>query len=165
MQRLGDTTEQWEREQQQQSDEAEKEREDERHALTVLGIPASSVAAAVQPVRKAGPAAVLKLLSDAEQVVLNGNHLHVDDPAATRSQFTNLMLGGETYVAHSRDGGESRRLKPALLARLHPIAHNALMLMWRARAHLMGGVPTLTWDRQGIELLPYKKFKSIGAAA
>ena len=61
--------------------------------------------------------------------------------------------------------GAVQQLKPALLRRIHPLVHNCLLLMWRARAELLGGVPTLRADHSGVDLQPYQRLKRIGSRA
>ena len=77
-----------------------------------------------------------------------------------RRDLLELLLGKETYTVVTAGGKvKALKLKPALLRLMHPLVHNCLMLMWRARARKLGGVPALRADHSGIDLLPYQPFK------
>ena len=76
-----------------------------------------------------------------------------------RRDLLELLLGKETYTVATGGKVKVLKLKPTLLRLMHPLVHNCLMLMWRARARKIGGVPTLRADHSGLDLLPYRPFK------
>ena len=75
---------------------------------------------------------------------------------ATRRQWTELLLG------RSSDPLSGLAWSAPLLRLLDRHCHNFLLLAWRTRAELLGGVPTLLPAGRGIERKPYRRMKSIG---
>ena len=75
---------------------------------------------------------------------------------ATRRQWTELLLG------RSSDPLSGLAWSAPLLRLLDRHCHNFLLLAWRTRASLLGGVPTLLPAGRGIERKPYRRMKSIG---
>lgn len=76
--------------------------------------------------------------------------------AATRQQWCELLLGRCAEPISGRAWDAS-----LLRATQRPI-HNFLLLAWRTRAQLLGGVPTLLPAGRGIAIAPYQRMKSIG---
>jgi endonuclease/exonuclease/phosphatase family metal-dependent hydrolase len=71
-------------------------------------------------------------------------------------QWFELLLGRRA------DAVTGRSWCPSLLLATQSPIHNYLLLAWRCRATLLGGVPTLQSAGRGLVTVPYKRMKSIG---
>ena len=80
-----------------------------------------------------------------------------EDRDETTRAWCELILG------RHHDPTTHRRWDPSLLQEIQIHTQNYLLLAWRTRAALMGGVPTLTaGGHGGIVMMPYRRMKSIG---
>jgi len=72
-------------------------------------------------------------------------------PVPTACSWYELLLGrrSDPLTGHSWDA--------ALLQATQAPVHNFLLLAWRHRAAVLGGVPTLQPAGRGIVVLPYKR--------
>jgi hypothetical protein len=75
------------------------------------------------------------------------------------AQWCELVLG------RSCDATSGDHWDAAMLRALSSPIHNYLLLLWRARASLLGGVPTLNARYSGITMVPYRRMKSISVEA
>lgn len=75
---------------------------------------------------------------------------------ATSVDWCELLLGRCT------DPVTGVRWNASLLLALQSHMQNFLLLTWRARAALLGGVPTLLTGGRGITMVPYQRMKTIG---
>ncbi len=120
---------------------------------------ADGSAQAAFPPRDVGAVALSALLNDAEGALpTDASGEPAMCPALTR--WVLLVLGLERYKTGD---GRERSWAPELMQRAHGAAHDFLALMWRARARLIGGVPTLVRQggRAAVQLLPYERFKRL----
>jgi hypothetical protein len=80
-----------------------------------------------------------------------------EEPDEVTRAWCELILG------RRRDPTTHRLWDPSLLQEIQIHTQNFLLLAWRTRAALMGGVPTLTaGGHGGIVMMPYRRMKSIG---
>ena len=84
---------------------------------------------------------------------------HSAEVDAERRVWSELLMG------RSVDPQTTQPWSAPLLQKLDAHCHNFLLLAWRARAELLGGVPTLMAAGRGIALQPYRRMKCIGVRA
>ena len=78
---------------------------------------------------------------------------------------TERRVWSELLMGRTVDPQTSQPWSAPLLQKLDAHCHNFLLLAWRARAELLGGVPTLMAAGRSIALQPYRRMKCIGVRA